>query len=257
MKKTDNKKTDNDKIIHRILKLSTGDEIITKITGQTKNKFIIADPMLFVLQHVQNGPYMGTMSVLKKWIEHSGERTIKIPKDLVVSIVQPNKNACELYDMELERVIESVEEKKIANFDDIANKKKKSPPFNPMDPMTMFPPSFLEDMMMNSTPESVYDEIFNTDLPVDASDKEKFDMIAITLMMHPSIINELIDADIVDKNMFNDAILDALGIGSGPMDGPKEDPEYTGNDKEHPEYGNRLTDWHWDLGDDEWGLTGN
>jgi hypothetical protein len=245
------RKTDNKKVTHRILKLTTGEEIITKITGQTKNKFIINDPMLFVLQHVQNGPYMGTMSVLKKWIEHSGERTIRIPKDLVISIVQPNKNACELYDMELEQVIEAVEENKIAKFDDIAKNKKKQPPF---DQMSTFPPSMIEDMM-NSTPESVYDEIFNTELPADMMDKEKFDMIAITLMMHPSIINELIDADIVDKNMFNDAILDALGIGNnGPI---KNDPEYTGNDKDHPEYGNRLTDWHWDLNDDEWDLPGN
>jgi hypothetical protein len=225
MKKNTNSKN---KTVYRLLKLTTGEELITRIVGQAKNKYIITDPMVFQIQPIFNGVNVNQMTVLKKWSEHSAERKIKIPKNMVLLITKPTKPAVELYELEIDRVYNNPTEKRITNLNDMLNNK--------------LPPK--EQFDMDSTPQSLFEDMKNMN---DENDDQKdMDFIMMSLVLPPDIIKDLIDNSYLDEEDLT-SMLDDYN-----KEMKKEDPKYTGDDKDHPNYGNRFSDWDFDLNGDDY-----
>jgi len=213
--------TSKNTTVYRLLKLTTGEEIITRIVGQSKDKYIITDPMAFYIQPIFNGMNVNQMTVLKKWSEHSADRKIKIPKSMVLLITKPTKSAVELYELEIDRVYNNPVEKKITNLNDLLNTNK-----TPFD----FPNK--EQFDMDSTPQSIFEDVKNID-----KDKEDIDFIMMSLVLPPSIIKDLLDGGYLDDEDLTDMLEEY------EKEMKKELPDYTGEDKDHPDFGNRFTDW--------------
>jgi len=225
-----NKKTSNkNKTVYRLLKMTTGEEIITRIIGQVGDKYIITDPMAFHIQPVFNGMNVNQMTVLKKWSEHSSDRKIKIPKSMVLLITKPTKSAVDLYELEIDRVFNNPVEKRITNLDELMKKK-----FN-------FPPPPFPSGEVDSTPESLFDEMKNSK----DGDTDEIEFIMMTLMIPPDIIKDLLSDGYLDDEDLT-SMLDKYEEGlKGEI--KKDSPDYTGDDKDHPDYGNRFSDWDFEL----------
>ena len=215
-----NKKTDN-KTVYRLIKLTTGEEMITRIVGQVKDKYIITDPMIFIIQPIFNGMNVNQMTILKKWSEHSSERKVKIPKNMVILITKPTNSAIKLYEMEIERLVENPVEKRITNMEDLI--KNGMPPFLTNE--------------IDSTPESLFNELANKE----GHSPSDLDFIMMSLMLPPSIIRDLIDEGYIEQDDLK-SMLDEY-----EKDNLKDKPDYTGEDKDHPNYGNRYSDWDFDI----------
>jgi hypothetical protein len=97
---------------YRLLKLKSGEEIITRIKQVKNGSMIIERPMSLVSATTMTPD--GTIkefTTLKKWLRYTPQKTTTIPKDFVASYIKPNDDIMELY---------SIEKKK----DDMANAKK-------------------------------------------------------------------------------------------------------------------------------------
>ena len=89
---------------YRILKLKSGEEIITKILGQQKGKLILERPMIFKTLHMMDGlGRQKEITVLKDWLQFTDEITIDIPKDYIAIFLKPDKTSSELYDLQKEK----------------------------------------------------------------------------------------------------------------------------------------------------------
>ena len=89
---------------YKIMKLKSGEEIIARISGSTEKKITVERPMCFRSLMVQD--YYGTpkeILVMKNWIPLSVENKIEIPKDHIVSFMNPNPDAILLYETEKEK----------------------------------------------------------------------------------------------------------------------------------------------------------
>ena len=67
---------------YRILKLRSGEDIITKILGQKKGKYIIERPMIFKSTIVfDEFGQKRDITILKDWLQFTNEISAEIPKD--------------------------------------------------------------------------------------------------------------------------------------------------------------------------------
>jgi|TARA_R110000824_G_C15207256_1_gene676263 hypothetical protein len=228
-KKTSNK--NKNKTVYRLMKLTTGEEIMTRIIGQVENKYIITDPMAFHIQPIFNGMSVNQLTVLRKWSEHSADRKIKIPKSMVLLITKPTKSAAELYELEIARLYKNPVDKKITKLTDLFSNGKLPFPTPPT------PESF----DMDSTPESLFEDMKDKD------DENTKDFIMMSLMLPPSILRDLLDGGYLDDEDLT-SMLDQY-----EKEMKKELPDYTGDDKDHPDYGNRFTDWDFDFDGEDYG----
>jgi len=235
----DKKTSKKNKTVYRLLKLTTGEEIITRIVGQVGDKYVITDPMAFHIQPIFNGMNVNQMTVLKKWSEHSADRKIKIPKSMVLLITKPTKSAVELYELEIDRVYNNPVEKRITNLDDIMKKKFNFPPMPP----GMAGPD------MDSTPESLFDEISKMEKNRKDMSEDDIEFIMMTLMIPPDIIKDLLSDGYLDEEDLTSMLEE---YEKGMKDNIKEPPEYTGDDTDHPDYGNRFSDWDFDINGEDY-----
>lgn len=89
---------------YKILKLKSGEEIITKILGQQKGKFILERPMIFKTLHMMDGlGRQKEITVLKDWLQFTDEITTNIPKDYIATFLKPDKSSSELYELQKEK----------------------------------------------------------------------------------------------------------------------------------------------------------
>ena len=93
---------------------------------------------------------------------------------------------------------------------------------------------------MDSTPESLFDEMKNS-----KKDQDDIEFIMMTLMIPPDVIRDLLGDGILDMEDLT-SMLDQYEE-SIDKEIKKESPEYTGEDKDHPNYGNRFSDWDFEL----------
>ena len=69
---------------YRIMKLKSGEEIITQIKGEVKDKFILFRPMLFQTKYMIDGyGRQKEVITLKNWLEFTEQIQTKIPKDFI------------------------------------------------------------------------------------------------------------------------------------------------------------------------------
>ena len=86
---------------YRILKLKSGEELITKIIHSNKDKLTIEKPMIFKSTTVTD-PYgrAKEITVLKNWLLFADHEETSIPKDFVATFLKPDMDVLELYHLE-------------------------------------------------------------------------------------------------------------------------------------------------------------
>tara|TARA_R100000008_G_scaffold86520_1_gene79953 strand:- start:1489 stop:2109 length:621 start_codon:yes stop_codon:yes gene_type:complete len=193
---------------YRILKLKSGEEIITKILGQQKGKFILERPMIFKTLHMMDGyGRQKEITVLKDWLQHTDELTINIPKDYIATFLKPDKNASDLYDLQKEKEDKDPKESKIT--------------FRPDNDDLGFgnPDDFLKSLGIHNEEDNEEDEWNN---------------LADPGFIIDSIIQGLIESGDMDR------ILDNY---KKERDKGRISDIYTGDEIDREDFGDKWTDW--------------
>jgi hypothetical protein len=86
---------------YKIMKLRSGEEIIAGISNSNEKKVTVERPMCFRSMMIQD--HFGVpkdILIMKNWIPLSVDSHIDIPKDHIVSYINPNADAILLYESE-------------------------------------------------------------------------------------------------------------------------------------------------------------
>ena len=89
---------------YRLLKLKSGEEIVTKIVAQKRDSITVERPYEF--QNMMMQDPIGRkkeVTVLKDWLRHSSQIKTVIPKDFIVSFLSPDYDVVQLYEDSKER----------------------------------------------------------------------------------------------------------------------------------------------------------
>jgi len=212
---------------YRIIKLKSGDDVITRIKGKEGDKLIVEKPMIFKSNIVNDLTGIPKeVTILQKWSKYAKNMDVKIPVDYIVSYLIPIEEAVHLYNLEKNR------------DDKEAHIRKQSPPTKPNTPNS-------HDI---NTPGSadiirkLLDDIMDFKSMHGPSDQ------AFKFIGDDKDLEEILDNFQIDINFFAGDMGDLFEN----MDAPHEEineNEYTGDDVNHPDYGNRWTDWDYDLED--------
>ena len=88
----------------RVFKLRSGEEIIAKVSGKSKDKIKLLRPMR-IMNNIQTDPYSGLkrhVVFFSDWLGSSAEIEADIPLDFVVVELPPDPDMVSLYDRQLE-----------------------------------------------------------------------------------------------------------------------------------------------------------
>ena len=88
----------------RIFKLRSGEEIIAKVAGKTKDKIKLQRPMR-IMNNIQSDPYTGAkrqVIYFSDWLGSTSEIIADIPLDFIVVELQPDPDIVCLYDRQTE-----------------------------------------------------------------------------------------------------------------------------------------------------------
>lgn len=192
---------------YKILKLKSGEEIITKILGQQKGKFILERPMIFKTLHMMDGfGRQKEITVLKDWLQFTDEITTNIPKDHIATFLKPDKSSSDLYDLQKEKEDNDPTESKIT--------------FKPDRDDLDVEVDFLKSLGISNDEEDEDSEIYNIPDP---------DFII------DSIIRGLIESGDMDR------IMDSFRKERDGID--RISDIYTGDETDREDFGTKWTDW--------------
>jgi len=187
--------------IYRILKLNTGDELITRIQKRQNGKVYMETPMCF-RTIVMSDPVSGMqkeITILKDWVSYSSDKFVKIPENIIVSYNRPIEEVVSLYEKEKEKKL-NTKKREIKNIDTFQNE-------------------------MKDNVQQMLDEM------MDRVDSEE------ASMNPPQTLDDLINQ------------INSMGTSSFEFDLEFEIPseeisdDTTEKEINHPDYGNRWTDW--------------
>jgi len=235
---------------YRILKLRSGEEIITKIASQTKDKLIIERPMIFMTR-VMIDPYSGKqkeLTVLKDWLSNTNEIQTKIPKDFIATFLIPDRDVIELYSLEKEKEDVNTEVKRKiidTSVDDIKSRMKNSVEFSEeqleevlkmMKDQYLNNPDMLDDMINDDD-----DEEYDISNEVELTPQMK-NFITLTMFIPPEALIPMVNAGMLDPRDIKDLINSLTN----------NDHNYIGDDKkrqQEEDFGNSWKDWSPDIKD--------
>jgi len=202
---------------YRVLKLKSGEEIIAKIKGKKEGKIVLEKPMVFKTT-TRNDMFGHSKEItfLKNWLSNTASDVTAIPENFIISWLVPSQDVTRLYDIERN------------------NKKPRRPRANKEIPNSHNPfhskevlNRILEELKKMDNDESMNNPAFN---PFDMEDKFVF----MHMMLPPEIVKEMFEEGLLDFNMeeeedFSEEI---------------NEDQYTGEQTNDPDYGNRWTDWN-------------
>ena len=200
---------------YRIFKLRSGEQIVCEIKSSDPKAFKVKRPMSIrsAMQFDTKGRQR-EFTVLRDWLGHSDEIDASIPKDFIVTIIQPNIQMAELYDREKES------QDRPPMTHDIF-------PLSGMDEIKEIFDKDIEDI--------IKEELENMDEDEDADMKDpKNEMMVMSLALPVDVLKKMLDLGILDKDDF-------AGLSFDPNDSiPKEkiSDEYTPDGD-----GDNWTDW--------------
>ena len=195
---------------NKILKLKSGEELIANVIKQENNLLFLNFPMVFKTLVIPD-PYSGMqkeITVLRDWISYGNENEISIPEDYILTLTGADEDAIELYTKEIEKKMsDDSPKRKLKNYGEAKKDIQKE----------------LEDML---------DEIEDSSTE-DMSPKTTFGMIPINEDMFRKLMKSL--GNIEDGIDFEfDLTFPPEEINSD---------ETTEDQLNHPDFGNRWTDW--------------
>ncbi len=203
---------------YRILKLSSGEEIIAKIVGKDKGKIVVENPMVFKTTF---RPDMFGQSkeitFLGYWLSNTTSKVTKISEEFIMNWLTPTREVANLYDLE---------QTKRSN----PHKNPKTPPKNPWGQQN--PDKLNTDLF------SMLDELMKDTSHTDKNDQYVF----MHMMLPPDALKDMMDSGLFDLDDLEEEIFGNLDDDDNEY-GETNDNLYTGDDHSSPDYGNRWTDW--------------
>ena len=200
---------------YRIIKLKSGDDVITKIKGKENGKLIVEMPMIFKSNIITD--FSGIpkeVTILQKWAKYSKSTEVKIPEDYIISYFTPIDEAIKLYNLE-----------KNKDHQDPAVKKQLPPMNNDVIK------KLLDDLVdFKSNPDNH---------PEGQGPYDVFKFIGSEKDLEELLDKFDVEMDYIGADFFDEA---------PPFEEINEDI-FTGDDVNHPDYGNRWSDWDSDLSD--------
>jgi len=232
---------------YRILKLRSGEEIITRITGKQKGKMTLERPMVFRVMMMHDG--LGRpreVTVLRNWTPNTNDLHTKIPEDHIATFMNPSDEAVKLYELEKDqedRVDSTVVGHPI------------KPPNNP-DMMSMLDSLIrlkedLEDMDLDDEKEDLLNSLEPSDDDLDIIDDEDKDelmnddmmnMITMTMFFPPELLSKMMNEGLIDPTHIG-KILGEVNKSSGDDKFSPISDIYTGDQDEREDMGSWWTDW--------------
>ena len=191
---------------YRILKLKSGEELITKITSSKSNKLIIEKPMIFKSTTVTDAYGRAKeITVLKDWLLYADHKETSIPKDFVASFLKPDLDVLELYQLEKKKDEEQKKKNRIIkrpNKDTI--NKKNIDAENEFDSIMNILNKYknkddIVDKIMNNI-ENMSDEEFQEmqdEQEPQESDFENY--ITMNIVLPPEALLSLVDSGLIEE----------------------------------------------------------
>ena len=253
---------------YRILKLRSGEELITRIRGEKKGKLIIERPMVFKSSTLTD-PYGRAKEVttLKNWLSYATQEQAYIPKDFIASFLEPDIDVLKLYNYEKrkddhfkrqdKRKNKIVKRKKSTNnndnFDganDIGNLVNF---MNHLNHRKNDEKSFIEKIMedINSMDDEELEELRRqANEPNNSSEapepEDYTNFISMTLFIPPDALMTFVENGLLEEEDIREVINGLKGkFNINNQKGLFDDL----NDREPEEYGNDWRDWSPNLSD--------
>lgn len=231
---------------YRVLKLQSGEEIIAKIKGKDGEKIILENPMIFTTQ-IRSNHFGQTQEItfLKDWLSNINKDTVKIPENFIVTWNSPSSDVTKLY--EAERRLKSDKDFRKAKGHTASNKNPISGSNQASLEKILEDLKKLEESIDENTPQAP--KGFTPPIPPGFPKNSVF----MNMILPPDFLKELIDEGYFDMEgmpgMMHPDDEDMIGNFYEEIN----DHEYTGEETNDPDYGNRWTDWNPDPLSDEYG----
>jgi len=192
---------------YKIFKLNSGEEIICSVINKNKGFFTVVYPMIFkTITTIDPLGFDKEITFLKDWLMYSKDKLTKIKEDQITTIIDPSDKVINMYDAQKkkETIVREV------NTDEDGPSGLKKPTEN------------LNDLMQ---------DIFGLGKPNQDSGLFKFEM-----ELSKKDFEDFVEKGLISNDFLDELISDMLGD-------DKMSDEYTGDEIDHPNYGNRWTDW--------------
>ena len=230
-----------DEITSRIIRLKNGDDVIAQIVKSDRQKLTLQKPFLFRTQSVVD-PMSGMkkdVTMLQSWTAFADGDEITIQQESILAFLNPTGETEKLYTIEKKREEELKKKRSVINYDDEGNPNS-NPPKNPLS--DLFDVNKNVDDAMKKMYEELADQLDGVDGLDDLDDDEMQEFIVMTLMIPPEMLKKMLDQGIIKPDQMSEFLFEN-------MNSEKITEEYTGDDKNHPDFGKRLTDWSSDIDD--------
>lgn len=228
-----------DEITSRIIRLKNGDDVIAKIVKSDRKKLTLQKPFLFKTQSVID-PMSGMkkdVTMLQSWTAFADGDEITIQQENILAFLNPTGETEKLYTIEKKREEELKKKRSVINYNDEENI---NAPKNPLN--DLFDVNKNVDDAMKKMYDELADQLDGVDGLDDLDDEELQEFIVMTLMIPPDMLKKMLDQGIIKPEQMSEFLFEN-------MNSEKITEEYTGDDKNHPDFGNRLTDWSSDIDD--------
>jgi hypothetical protein len=218
---------------YRVLKLRSGEEIIAQVKGRDENKIVLQNPMIFKsTTQVNNLGQTHEITFLKDWLATSSIKTTKIPENAILTWLVPSNDILRLYDIERKTKTRSTFQRDASSTPKFPSK--------PNTPFSSFNREALDQMLWE-----LENQFKNEKNPNHKNDNDKF--FFMHMMIPPDMMDELLREGLLDIDADDDEEDDEYFSES-----INPDAEYTGDENDREDYGNRWTDWNPDPDGDDY-----
>lgn len=214
---------------YRILKLKSGEELITRIIGNKNGKLIIERPMMFH-SSTMTDPYgrAKEITILKNWLLYASQEKTSIPSDFVATFLKPDNDVLRLYELEKKkndglkhkkknRIIKDprTPKNKFGNFKGSEEVENMMDLFNKYYLFNKYADKDMIDDIMNKIDNMSEEEmaaIRDEAIREEEIEEEMVNYITMTLFLPPESLMTLVDSGLVDEDQIK-GIIDALSEG--------------------------------------------
>ena len=208
---------------YRILRLRSGQDVITRIVGKKKDKLIIERPMQMKVSTIIDGMTQREVLFFRNWLQFTDSDETKIPRDWVASFLEPQEELIELYNIEKKKE------------DDIKEQLKRLEDAEPLEKL----------MIMRDVMENIKKIKGTEDEPMDEPDYKDVvepGSIIVNLAIPPSIFFQMISEGILENFDF-EHIMGSTFDSMMNEDFTKFTDKDTSDEIDREDYGSRWTDW--------------
>tara|TARA_Y100000310_G_C20435481_1_gene693525 strand:+ start:37 stop:711 length:675 start_codon:yes stop_codon:yes gene_type:complete len=216
------------KIPYKILRLRSGQDVITRIKGKRGKNLVVERPMQMQVKSLFDGKHQRELLMFRNWLQFSKEDNATIPCDWIAMFLTPEIEIVELYDIEKKK--EDILKSKLKKIEETE------------DPIARL--KLMKEILTMREGEGNKKRFFENEENEENEKNVNFknlvepNSIIINLAIPPAIFFQIISEGLLENFDF-ESIMGGETIEE--WDPPK--------DTENPDWGNRMNDWSPDLED--------